>query len=115
MGVVGPIFELHSSNLVSNHIFYSCKSAEILVRISQVVLNLAKSVWSVLSISSDVLGLRNFNKIIALFLNFHQYFPRFSGFNVASIDEIVTNCQELTEINLGGIREFVPNKPAAEV
>ena len=56
MGVAGPIFELHPSNLVRNHIFYSCKSAEILVRLSQVVLNLAKSVWSVLSISSDVRG-----------------------------------------------------------
>ena len=57
MGVPGPIFELHPLNLVRNHIFYSCKSAEILVRISQVVLDLAKSVWSVLSISPEVLGL----------------------------------------------------------
>ena len=56
MGVAGPIFELHPSNLVRNHIFYSCKSAEILVRQSQVVLNLAKSAYSVLSSSLDVLG-----------------------------------------------------------
>ena len=56
MGVVGPIFELHPSNLVRNHIFHSCKSAEILARKSQVVLDLEKSVRSVLSISSDVLG-----------------------------------------------------------
>ena len=57
MGVAGLIFELHPSTLVRNHIFHSCKSVEILVRISQVVLDLAKSVWSVLSISSDVLEL----------------------------------------------------------
>ena len=57
MGLVGPIFEQYPSNLVRNHIFHSCKSAEILVRKSQVVLDLAKSVWSVLSISSDILGL----------------------------------------------------------
>ena len=56
MGMAGPIFELHPSNLVSNHIFHSCKSAEILVRKSQVFLDLAKSAWSVLSISLDVLG-----------------------------------------------------------
>ena len=58
MGMAGPIFELNPSNLVSNHIFHSCKSAEILVRKSQVVLNLAKSACqSVLSISLDVLDL----------------------------------------------------------
>ena len=59
MGVAGPIFELQPSNLVRNHIFHSCKSAEILVRISQVVLDLAKIVWSVMSISSDVLDPTN--------------------------------------------------------
>ena len=57
MVVAGPIFEQHPLNLVRNHIFYSCKSVEILARISQVGLDLAKSVWSVLSISSDVLDL----------------------------------------------------------
>ena len=54
MGVAGPIFELHPSNLVRNHIFHSYESAEILVRKSQVVLDLAKSAWSVLTISLDV-------------------------------------------------------------
>ena len=66
MGVAGPIFKLHPSNLVRNHIFNSCKSAEILVRISQVILDLAKSVWSVLSISSDVLVLIHFKKFLTL-------------------------------------------------
>ena len=37
-GVVGPIFELHPSNLVRIHIFFSCKNAENFVTKSQVVL-----------------------------------------------------------------------------
>ena len=66
VGMVGPIFELHPSNFVRNHIFYSCESAEILVRISQVVLDLAKSLWSVLSISSDVLVLASTKSVQSL-------------------------------------------------
>ena len=41
-GVVGPIFELHPSNLVRIHIFLSCKNAKNFVTKSQVVLELAK-------------------------------------------------------------------------
>ena len=57
MGVADPLFELHPSNLLRNHIFYCCKSTEILIRKFQVVVDLTKSVWSVLSISLDVLDL----------------------------------------------------------
>ena len=53
--MAGTIFELGPSNLMINHIFHSCKSAEIFVRIPQVVFDLAKSTRSVMSISSDVL------------------------------------------------------------
>ena len=56
-GVAQKLDPLHPSNLVRNHIFHRCKSIEILVRKSKVVSNLAKSVWSVLSISLDVLDL----------------------------------------------------------
>ena len=42
---------VHSSNEVRNHNFHSCKAAEIFVMISQVILDLVKSVWSFLIIS----------------------------------------------------------------
>ena len=51
MGIAGPIFELHPSNLVRIHMFLSCKNAENFVIKSQVVLELAKISVSVLSIS----------------------------------------------------------------
>ena len=57
MGVAGPIFYPHHSHLVRIHIFLSCKSAEIFVALPQMVLKLAKSVWSAPSISWDVLAL----------------------------------------------------------
>ena len=55
--MAGTIFELHPSNLVRNHIFHCCKSTEILITKFQVVVDLTISVWSVLSISLDVLDL----------------------------------------------------------
>ena len=51
MGVAGPIFELHPSNLVRIYIFLCCKSAENFVTKSQVVLELAKISVIVPSIS----------------------------------------------------------------
>ena len=57
MGMVGLFFELHPPNLGRIHFFCSCKDAKILVMISLVVTNLAKSVWSAPSISWDVLAL----------------------------------------------------------
>ena len=57
MDLAGPFFELHPPNLMRIHFFYSCKNAEILVMISLVVSDLAKSVWSAPSISWGVPGL----------------------------------------------------------
>ena len=59
MGMAGPIFELHPSNLVRIHMFLSCKNAENFVTKSLVVLELAKISVSVPSISRGVLGLAN--------------------------------------------------------
>ena len=59
MGVAGPIFEPHPSNLVRIRFYLSCKNAEIFVVIFQVVSNLAKISVSVPSISWGVLGLLN--------------------------------------------------------
>ena len=56
MGVAGPFFEPHPSNLVRIHFILSCKSAEIFVVIFQLVSNLAKISVSVLSISWGVLA-----------------------------------------------------------
>ena len=51
MGVAGPFFEPHPSNLVRIHYFVSYKNAEIFVMISQIVSELAKISVSVPSIS----------------------------------------------------------------
>ena len=51
MGVAGPFFEPHPSNLVRIHFSLSCKNAEIFVVIFQVISNLAKISVSVPSIS----------------------------------------------------------------
>ena len=56
-GVADPIFELYPWNLVRIDIGLSCKSAEIFIRISQIVLDLAKISVSIQSISWGVLGL----------------------------------------------------------
>ena len=63
MGVAGPFFELQPWNLVRIDIGLSCKSAEILIRISQTVSELEKISVSVLSISWDVLDY--INKLIS--------------------------------------------------
>ena len=47
MGVAGPFFEPHPSNLSRIHIFPSCKYAKILVALPQTVKKLAKLVWQV--------------------------------------------------------------------
>ena len=57
MGVAGPFFEPHPSNLVRFHFFLSCKNAKIFVVIFQLVSNWAKISVSVPSISWGVLGL----------------------------------------------------------
>ena len=49
MGVAGPFFEPHPSNLVRINFIFSCINAEIFVVIFQVVSNLAKISVSVLS------------------------------------------------------------------
>ena len=49
-GVAEPFFELHPSNLVRIDIGLSCKSAEIFIRISKTVSDLAKISVSVPSI-----------------------------------------------------------------
>ena len=51
MGVAGPFFEPHPSNLVRIRFFLSCKNAEIFVVISLGVSDLAKISVSVPSIS----------------------------------------------------------------
>ena len=56
MGVAGPIFEQHPSNLVRIYTFLSCKNAENFVTKSQMVLELGKISVSLLSISRGVLA-----------------------------------------------------------
>ena len=63
MGVAGPFFEPHPSNLVRIHYFLSCENSEIFVVIFQVVSNLAKISVSVPSISRGVLGLEKRSNI----------------------------------------------------
>ena len=49
MDVAGLFFEPHPPNLVRIHFLYGCKIAEIFVTIPQMVLKLAKSLLSALS------------------------------------------------------------------
>ena len=56
MGVVGLFLESCPSNLVRIHFEFSCKNAEILVMISELVTELVKISVSVLSKSRDNLG-----------------------------------------------------------
>ena len=55
MGVAGPFFEPHPSNLVRINFYLSCKNAEIFVMISQVVSDWEKISLSVMSTSWVVL------------------------------------------------------------
>ena len=67
--MVGPIFELHPSNLVRIHIFLSCKNDEKFVTKSQLVLELAKISVSVPRPCSSLS-----NKHVAHFIIFLKVF-----------------------------------------
>ena len=67
VGVAGPFFEPHPSNLVRINFYLSCKNTEIFVVISQVVSNLAKISVSVPSISWGVLVSSNRSRSQAVF------------------------------------------------
>ena len=58
MGVAGPFFKPHPSNLVRIHSFLSCKNAKIFVLISLRVQNLQNIMGTEVSIHEDLLDLK---------------------------------------------------------